>query len=439
MTSIRRALLLPLALGLLVAVVAAAALTYLSARDEATALFDVQLQQMAASVTGMPLAAPAAALRADTDNPLVVQVWNRDGVQVYRSDPARGAPGLAQTNGAAPGFATVPGKDGLWRVYSVVANGQVVQVGQPLRVRNELAASMAWRTTLPLIIIAPLLGLFVWFAIARALRPLGSLARAVGKRTEVELDAVNARGWPNEVLPLVDALNGLLGRLREALSLQRNFVADAAHELRTPLTALHLQAQLAERADTDAARSEALTAMKSGIDRATRLASQLLTLAREEHAAVEGAPQRVDLAAMAREVVRELSPLAAARDVDLGLTDTEPLTVAGDAGALATLATNLVDNAVRYTPPGGRVDVAVVSRHTAPTLLVRDNGPGIPVDERDAVFERFTRGSNVTAAGSGLGMAIVRRIATRHGATVQLEDGIDGGGLGVAVQFAPGT
>jgi two-component system OmpR family sensor kinase len=437
MTSIRRALLGPLALGLLLAIVAAAALTYLRARDEATALFDVQLQQMAASITGIPLAAPATALRGDGENPLVVQIWNREGVQVYRSDPSRDAPGLAGAQVGTPGFATVAGRDGLWRVYSVIAHGQVVQVGQPLRVRNELAASMAWQTTLPLIIIAPLLGLFVWFAIARALRPLDRLASAVGKRTEVELEPVDPRGWPDEVVPLVTALNGLLARLKEALNLQRSFVADAAHELRTPLTALHLQAQLAGRASNDAERNNALTAMKSGIDRATRLASQLLTLAREEHAAVGTANGRVELGPLAQDVVRELVPLAAARDIDLGLADLAPLSVEGDAGALSTLLTNLVDNAVRYTPAGGRVDVAVALRDRAPALVVRDNGPGIPPEERETVFQRFTRGSSAGAPGSGLGMAIVKRIADRHGASVELEEGIGGAGLGAVVRFPP--
>lgn len=439
MTSIRRALLWPLAWGLLVAIVAAATLTFLSARVEATELLDTQLQQMAASVTGMPLSVPATALRADADTPLVVQVWNRDGVQVYRSNPSRDAPHVAEPRLSAPGYATVPGRDGLWRVYSVVANGQVVQVGQPLRVRNDLAASMAWRTTLPLIVIAPLLGLFAWFAIARALRPLDRLAGAVGRRSETELGPVDSSGWPSEVVPLVGALNALLARLNGALNLQRTFVADAAHELRTPLTALHLQAQLASRAANDGERNEALTAMKAGIDRATRLASQLLTLAREEHVGNANSRGTVDLVSVAQDVVRDMVPLAAARDIDLGIAEAQAAQVSGDAGALATLLTNLVDNAVRYTPAGGRVDVAVTHTDGAAYLSVRDSGPGIPAAERATIFERFTRGSNQQSPGSGLGMAIVQRIALRHGAVVALGAGIDGAGVGVDVRFPTGT
>jgi two-component system OmpR family sensor kinase len=432
MTSIRRALIIPLAAGLLVAIVSAAFLTYQRARDEANALFDVQLQQTAASITGMPLAAPPAAFRGDSATPLVVQVWDSDGVQVFRSQPTPNAPARA-----APGFTTVAGKDGAWRVYSVLANGQVVQVGQPLAAREELATSMAWRTTLPLMLIAPLLALFVWFAIERALAPLARLAAAVGKRSADALAPLDHRGWPQEVAPLVAALNDLLDKLKTALRSQRAFVADAAHELRTPLAALHLQAQLAERASEDSDRAAALLAMKGGIDRATRLASQLLALAREEHAEFDGARGDVNLADLARDVSRELAPIAAAKDVDLGITDVAPLVVEGDAPALFTLLSNLIDNATRYTPAGGRVDVSVTARDGAPAFIVRDSGPGIAADEREHVFDRFARGAQVSAPGSGLGLAIVRRIAERHGATITLEPGIGGGGLGVVVRFKP--
>lgn len=432
MKSIRRALLVPLAAGLLVAIVLAAFLTYQRARDEANALFDVQLQQTAASITGMPLAAPATVFHGNSSTPLVVQVWDRNGVQVFRSQPTRDVPARA-----APGFTTVAGSDGAWRVYSVLTNGQVIQIGQPLAARDELATSMAWRTTLPLMLIAPILALFVYFAIERALAPLVRLTGAVGKRSADELAPLDSRGWPQEVAPLVAALNGLLDKLKSALHAQRAFVADAAHELRTPLAALHLQAQLAERASADTERAAALVAMKGGIDRAARLASQLLALAREEHAELDGTRSGVNLAELARDVSRELAPIAAAKDVDLGVTEAAPLTILGDAPALFTLLSNLIDNAMRYTPAGGRVDVSVATRDGAPAFIVRDSGPGIPADEREHVFDRFARGAHANAPGSGLGLAIVKRIAERHGATIALEPGIDDQGLGVVVRFRP--
>jgi two-component system OmpR family sensor kinase len=431
MTSIRRALLLPLAGGLALALVVATVATYLRARDEAGALLDVQLTQLAASVTGMPLAATAVPRGGNPDSPLVVQVWNRDGVQVYRSQGGREAPARA-----GPGFATVETRDGPWRVYSVVAGGELVQVAQPLSVRNELAASLALRTIVPWLVAAPLIGLLLWFAIARALAPLERVAAAVSRRTPRELAPLAASGWPREVQPLVDALNSLLARLDAALAAQRSFVADAAHELRTPLTAVHLQAQLAARATSEPERAAALAAMKGGLARATRLSEQLLALARADEPGPDPTGP-VDLAAVARAVVAEQALSAAAREVDLGLVGAGelPVVVTGEAAALTTLVTNLVDNAIRYTPAGGEIDVGVERRAGNVLLVVRDTGPGIPAAERALVFERFARGRDTAVPGSGLGLAIVRRIADRHGATVALDDGPGGRGLAVTVTF----
>jgi two-component system OmpR family sensor kinase len=431
MNSIRRSLLLPLAGGLALALVAATFATFHRARDEASALFDVQLSQLAASVTGMPLAvAPGGTSIGSGDAPLVVQVWNRDGVQVYRSQGTREAP-----ERRSPGFSTVQTRDGPWRVYSVLARGEIVQVAQPLALRDQLAASLAWSTILPWLVAAPLLGLFLWFAIARALKPLDRLAHAVGERNPREMRPLASDGWPEEVAPLVAALNGLLGRLDGALDAQKAFVADAAHELRTPLTAVHLQAELAERARGEPERATALAALRGGLMRATRVVEQLLSLAREDHAAEAATHARVDLAAVARDAVAAHADIAAAKDVDLGAESLEPLMVDGDAQALATLAANLVDNAVRYTPAGGHVDVIVERRDGAPALVVRDDGPGIPPAERASMFERFARGSRADAPGSGLGLAIVRRIVERLGATVTLGDGPGGRGLEAVVRF----
>ncbi len=430
MTSIRRTLLTWLAGGLAIAFVTATVATYLRARDEASALFDLQLSQLAASVTGMPITAPSAPRGIEPDSPLVVQVWNRDGVEVYRSQRGREAPARGR-----PGFATVATRDGPWRVYSVLAAGELVQVAQPLSVRDELAASLALRTIVPWLVAMPLIAALLWFATARALEPLDRVAAAVSRRTPRELGPLATAGWPREVQPLVDALNDLLLRLDAALTAQRTFVADAAHELRTPLTAVDLQAQLAARATDEAERGAALAAMRGGLARATRLVEQLLALARADDAPRAPATA-VDLARIARAVVAEQAALAAARDIDLGLVAADrTVSVIGDASALTILLSNLVDNALRYTPSGGAVDVVVETRGEAPVLEVLDNGPGIAPVERAQVFERFARGRDAAAPGSGLGLAIVRRIAERHGASVELADGPANRGLKVTVTF----
>ena len=434
MRSIRRELLLWLLLGLLLGIAGAAVGTYLRAREEANALFDYQLKEMVASLTDAPFAAaPPGVLGSDAAaGTIVVQIWDRNGVQLYLSQPQRTLPQNAQL-----GFTTIRTDSGEWRVFSALAGGQVVQVAQPMRARRELAASMALRTIVPLLAVLPVLGLLIWLTIARGLKPLDRLAAAVARRSPTQLEPVGEHGLPSEVQPLVRALNGLLARLDQALATQRSFIADAAHELRTPLTAVHLQAQLAERAATEGERRQALVDLKSGLERATHLSEQLLTLAREEPGVGERPLAAVDLSEVAREVIAELAPLAEAKSIDLGLNASWTANVRGAADALRALVSNLIDNALRYTPDGGKVDVNVAQDGASITLSVRDTGPGIAPAERARVFDRFYRGEAGSASppGSGLGLAIVRSVADRHGAEIALGDGIDGAGLGVTVRF----
>jgi two-component system, OmpR family, sensor kinase len=440
--SIRRNLLVWLAAGLVVAVGAAAVATYMRAREEANEIFDYQLQQMAASLTGVPLAGTPGGF-AVGDDALVVQVWDRNGVQLFVSQPRQPLPHYAQL-----GFSTVSTSVGDWRVFSTLARDQVVQVAQPMSARRELAASMALRTIVPLLVVAPLLALFIGYGVTRGLAPVARLAAAVGKRVPGGLAPIDEAGLPDEVRPLAQALNGLLSRLDRALGAQRAFIADAAHELRTPLAAVHLQAQLAERAGSETERHAALTEMRAGLTRATHLVEQLLTLAREEPGVAERRFAPVNLAELARSVVADQSAIAAARDVDLGIaggtadsSGTVPVVVDGDASALRALLSNLVDNAVRYTPPGGRVDVTVENNDSDAVVAVRDSGPGIPASERARVFDRFYRAPAPGMAdvpGSGLGLAIVKRIAERHDATIALGPGLEsptGEGLTVTVRF----
>jgi len=294
---------------------------------------------------------------------------------------------------------------------------------------------LALRTLTPFVLLMPILVLFIWFAVGYALQPLQRLTSLVKARKVAALDPLPDAQLPGEVQPLVDALNDLLVRLGAALERERGFLADAAHELRTPLTALHLQMGALARAGNETERADAMEKLSAGVQRAIRLVEQLLSLARQEPRA-EVVRTRVRFDELVRDLVAELVPLADARKIDLGISASRPTDVLGDSEALRALVRNLVDNAIRYTPIGGRVDLSV-QESNGTVLRVVDTGPGIPPHERRRVFDRFYRPPGTTPPGSGLGMAIVKTIADAHGAAVDLDSGPEGFGLAVTVTFPP--
>jgi two-component system, OmpR family, sensor kinase len=433
MTSIRRQLLIGLLAVVLIVGLVAAWGVYRRAYDEVNELFDYHLKQMALSLRDQsfePFAGGSPGSEEGFD--FAIQVWSQDGIRMYFSRPQTGLP-----NRARLGYATVETNEGDWRVFSIQQRGQTLQVAQPMAIRQRLAASAALRTLAPFLFLLPALGLLVWFIVGRGLKPLVSVAGAVKARTPAALHPLPDRDLPEEIQPLVTALNDLLARLDSTLGAQRQFVADAAHELRTPLTALRLQIQLAERAREPDERAAAFATLKQGLDRSTHLVEQLLTLARQEPEAAREQPVQVDLGEIVREEVAALEPLARAKSIDLGVTRNEAGTIHGARHGLHTLLMNLVDNAVRYTPAGGRVDVAAYREAGSAVLEVADTGPGIPPEERERVFDRFYRRVGTEAPGSGLGLSIVKDVAERHGARLVLDTGPAGEGLAVRVVFSP--
>lgn len=432
MRSIRRELLILLLAGLTVAIVAAAFAVYARTRAEAGELFDYQLQLMAAAFPneGFGSATAPPLDEADIGDVVIVQIWDRNGAQIYLSRP-----GPLPPQSFDIGFSTVATPYGNWRIYNTLVGNNVVQVSQPTSLRERLAADLALRTLLPLLILLPVLFALIWVAVGRSLRPLNEVASAVGRRSADALEPLPGNALPEEVRPLVAALNKLLGRLGHTLTLQRSFIADAAHELRTPLTAVSLQLQIAQRAASQTEREAAFTKLKGGIDRATRLVEQLLALARSEPDTAAQPFTLVDLTDVARHVVAERASLADVKRIDLGLSGEVPVRVMADVEALHVMLGNLVDNAIHYTPPAGIVDVAVASKDGQTCLVVTDSGPGIPAEERERVFDRFYRREAAGVPGSGLGLAIVREIAQRHSASVNLDTGVGGRGLKVTVCF----
>lgn len=441
MTSIRRTLLLWLLLGLAAVAVLATVATYFDTKREIGEIFDLQLKQLAYSTRvddllrgRQPSVSGPGADRNSGVAEIVTQIWDRDGVLVYYSRPGTGLPVPA-----TEGYSDVMQAGHEWRVYTHVEGRHALQVAHALDETREIAAQSALRTLLPLAALIPFLGVLIWYAVGRGLRPLETMSRAVAKRQPDALAPLAEGGLPEELRPLAGSLNALLARLSDALNAQRRFTADAAHELRTPLAALKLQVELVERAPDAITRTAALAELEAGVDRASHLVEQLLAMARLEPEALARNFGPCDLVALATDGIVARATLAADKRIDLGLARAVAVRVRGDAASLAMLLANLLDNALRYTPAGGRIDVALDNDAGHAVLSVADTGPGIPLGERGRVFDRFHRGADVAQGcnpiGSGLGLSIVKRIVDAHGAAITLDTGGDGQGLLVRVRF----
>ena len=315
----------------------------------------------------------------------------------------------------------------------------LVQVAENRSARNEFARQIIFRMILPQLLLIVFAGFMLWYAVGRALAPLEALRREIESRSHRDLSALPVEQTPQEVRPLIRAMNELLERLSRALASQQRFVADAAHQLRTPIAGLKTQTELALRQTPSGEAHGTLKQLRNATEQATHLVNQLLSLARAEPPAGRvQSPQHVDLKALARGATTEWVPRAIERNVDLGFdADSETALVEGDPFLLREMLNNLLDNAIRYTKAGGQVTVRVARSAKRAVLSVEDNGPGIPEAERARVFERFYRVLGTGTEGCGLGLAIVREIAQSHAAEVELTTAADGTGTIVRVVFPP--
>ena len=423
MSSIRARLLIALILLTAFVSLLAATVTYRRVLHETSSLFDYQLRQMALSLRSQISLAPRVEVPPDeNDTDFVIQIWDLFGTRVYLSRP-----GLPLINQTVIGYADLAVQGRAWRAYGLQTVDGVIQIAQPIQVRERLARAAALRVVIPLMLALPIMIVFVAWIVRRELLPLREVIVEVQRRDARTLAPLTARTLPQEIEPLVSELNRLLARLQTAFAGQRAFIADAAHELRSPLTALNLQLQLLDRAPDDAARRAARDSLGAAVERAIHLVEQLLSLARNEPAEIAASFDPVDLAAIAAQALTDALPLADSKCIELSLDNAGAVPVRGDREALRTLARNLIDNAVRYTPAGGSVRVRVRCAFARALLEVIDTGPGIAVDDRNRVFDRFYRRAGTSETGTGLGLAIVKAIAVRHGADVTLEDAPSGG------------
>jgi len=434
MRSIRARLVMALIVVFALVSALAAITTYRRVLDETSTLFDYQLRQMALSLRNQISLAPRIEVPPDQgDTDFVIQIWDLFGSRMYLSRP-----GLPMINQTVLGYANLTLQGQPWRAYGLQTAAGVIQIAQPVSVRQRLASAAALRIVVPLILLLPVLIVFVAWIVGHGLLPLRRLTAEVQRRDALSLAPLVSDGLPGEIEPLVAELNRLLDRLREAFAAQRHFIADAAHELRSPLTALRLQMQLLDRAPDAVAQREARERLGLAVERSIHLVEQLLALARSEP---QGAPtnaEPVDLSAIAAQAITDTHALALSRRIELGLdspgSGSPGALLRGDPEALRALVRNLVDNAVRYTLPGGSVQVTCRSAADGVWLEVCDTGPGLDAADRERVFDRFYRRPAAQEPGTGLGLAIVKAVAERHGANITLGDA-PGGGLRVTVQF----
>lgn len=446
MRSIERYLLAWIMGALSLGAVVIVMVTYLVTLDEMNEIFDADLKNVAEALgthhragigPGDP-SLPVRPARNDVPDPaeIVTITWTHDGKQVFSSDPRVAMP---FSDHEALQQVRLVQED--WIVYTDVSANGVAQAAQRTAARHDTAAESASKIFLPIVALVLFVAGLMVVALRRGLKPLDAAAQKVATRTASSLEPIPTDAVPREISPLVESTNGLMARLSLALSTQRRFLADAAHELRTPVTALRLQLQLLKRAKDEADRAEAVAELEAGIDRSQSLIEKLLHVARFEHDGEQMRREQVDLAELVRSVVGAMSAKADHRGLDLGAAGDAKVFVEGDAGQLTVLLNNLVENALRYTPAGGVVDVEAALTEGRPTLRVVDTGPGIPKPERERVFGRFYRGMHASgqapeSGGTGLGLAIVKAIAELHGAAVTLHVPQTGCGLEVRVVFA---
>jgi two-component system OmpR family sensor kinase len=404
--------------------VVACGLSFVFAYQEASELQDGQLREIAALIDRHAMTLPDSATTVmgspDNDVRVVIDRLGDGTTGMLR------ATGLTFPATISDGFHDMEGANQRWRVIiQTLGSGERIAVAEPSALRDEIARDGAIRTLVPALLLLPTLFIVIMVIVRTKLEPLTRFSGAVDRQTEASLDTLSEDGIALEILPFVRSINRLIERLRIAIAYQRRFVASAAHELRSPLAALSLQAENLGSAISTTDASARLKTFQSGLRRTHRLVEQLLELARSEQAAPRQV-QAVSLRALATEAVNSVLDMARARNVDLGFERFDDAMVMLDEAAVAVILRNLVDNAVRYVPAGGRVDISVIFSGDKAMFEVLDSGTGIPPAELERVLEPFYRLDHSASMGSGLGLSIISEVAQRTGGRIVLEN-VEGG------------
>lgn len=418
--------------------------SYKNALHEADEIFDAQLAQFAQSLVVLATtfddeqAEPMPPPIHKYQQSFVFQVWITDREEPRMLLRSNNISSMLPSLQTAEGFSSGEWQGESWRYLRLrdARYGFDVLVGQNDRARNELAEEVAWHNVAPFLFGMPLLAFFSTLAIYFGLRPLRKLTESLRQLSPDQLSPVTVDDAPKEIAPVVDALNSLLNRIAKTIENERRFTADASHELRTPLAALQAQVQAAQLSDNAAERNECLSRVLQGAERMAHLVGQLLTLSRLDEYSYPVHPESVQLSEMTRECCAELGTDALSKSIEIGFSADQSLAVAGSADMLRILLRNLLDNAIRYTPEKGRIEVSLrLTSEQQVELEVADSGIGVADEQLALLGQRFSRLSPSVADGVGLGLSIVQRIAEIHHARIIFSRAATLGGLSVKVLF----
>jgi signal transduction histidine kinase len=406
---------------------------YMVGLREPSEEFDEQLRQLALYIgadVGTKITDTKEASDIEPEDIISLRIWDRDGKLVRASDA-----GLDMPRRTATGFsdATSAGDD--WRVYTLERPDRTVQIAQRTQIRKELAAESALRAVYPVAAVIPLSWLLIGLVVSRVLRPLMRLVGELASTQAGSGGELSLVGLPREITPLVEAVNDLLARQKALLDFRQRFLSDTAHQLRTPLTAAKLQSENMRHAVSVADARELSTDIGRGLTRMSDMINRLLDLARTDAPDRPKPTESHDLNAIIREALEDVVVPAGRKSIDLGMTAQAHAPVVCDRDEVRMLVGNLLDNAVRYTPEDGQVDIALDVSGRSARVEVKDTGPGIPDADLGALFDRFARFGKADTEGSGLGLAIVKAIAARHAARVEVRNRLDRSGLSAVVVF----
>ncbi len=373
-------------------------------------------------------------LATDTSNSFMFQIWDNKGKLLFHSANSH----TVSLKDAPTGFSDLTIQDSDWRAYTknnIKLNTKII-VAERYETRNQLSDLITRNNGYILLVSFPIFAILIWLIVGLALRSVIRVANEISNRASTHLEPVDDHDIPVEIKPLVTELNHLFNRLKLAFDRNKRFAGDAAHELRTPLAALKTQAQVALIADNLTDRNHALNKVLEGVDRSSHVVAQLLTLSRLTQEETLHDVNPVNLQKLATEIIAFLVPIALEKNIDIELALPPPhVIILGNDTILGILIRNIVDNAIRYTPQKGAVKIAILNHKKEIIFRVTDTGPGIPLELRERVFERFYRVLGTQAAGSGLGLAIVSQITELHHATIHLNTPDNGMGLQFDIVF----